>query len=73
MEISPTFPLFLFAYSHRSFKKFNRAQLKYSLRALCGFPGGGYTHAALATVYNQLTIRQVFDGNGNFTEFGAPL
>ena len=24
------------------------------------FPGGGYTHAALKTVWNQLAIRQVF-------------
>ena len=34
--------------------------LNYSLEALCRFPGGGYTHAALKTIYNQLTVRQVF-------------
>ena len=60
IKTSPAFLLFsVFAYSHRFFKTFNRAQLKYSLGALCRFPGGGYTRAALETVYNQL-IRQVF-------------
>ena len=41
-------------------KKFNRAPLSYSLEALCRFQGGEYTHAALETVQNQLTIKQVF-------------
>ena len=31
----PPFPLFMFAYSYRLFKKFNRASLNYSLEALC--------------------------------------
>ena len=41
-------------------KKFNRPLLKYSMGALTRFPGGGYTHGALETVLNQLTIRQLF-------------
>ena len=60
MKSSPAFPIFLSAYSYRLFEKFNRDPLNYSLGALCRFPSGGYTHAALGTVYNQLTIRQVF-------------
>ena len=39
---------------------FNRASLNYSLEALCRFPGGEYALAALETVQNQLTIRQMF-------------
>ena len=57
---APPFPLFMFEYSYRLFEKFNRASLIYSLEALCRLPGGGYTHAALETVSNQVTIRQVF-------------
>ena len=49
-KTSPVFPLFMFAYSYRLFKKFNRASLNYSLEALCRLPGGGYTHAALETL-----------------------
>ena len=47
---APAFPLFMFAYSYRLFKKFNRASLNYSLKALFRLPGGAYTHAALETV-----------------------
>ena len=50
IKTSPTFSLFLFAYSYRLFKTFNRAPLKYSLEALCLFPGGRYARAALETV-----------------------
>ena len=50
METSLASSLCLFANSYRLFKKFNRAPLNYSLEALCRFPGGGYTHAALETV-----------------------
>ena len=46
---APAFPLFMFAYSYRLFKKFNKASLNYSLKALFRLPGGGYTHAALET------------------------
>ena len=47
---APASPLFMFAYSYRLFKKFNRASLNYSLKALFRLPGGGYTHTALETV-----------------------
>ena len=50
----------MFANSYCLFKKFNRASLNYFLEALFRLPSGGYTHAALETVWNQLTIRQVF-------------
>ena len=43
-------PLCLSAYSYGLLKKFIRAPLNYSLEALCRFPGGGYTNAALETV-----------------------
>ena len=52
INTSPAFPLFLFAYSYRLFKK-KKNPLKCSLGALCRFPGGGYTHGALETVWNQ--------------------
>ena len=70
IQTSPAFPLCLYAYSYRLFKKFNRAPLHYSLEAHCRFPDGGYTHAALETVQNQLTFRQ---DNRSFTEFGGAL
>ena len=47
---APPFPLFMFAYSYRLFKKFNRASLNYFLEALCHLPGDGYTDAVLETV-----------------------
>ena len=35
-------------------KILNRVLLNYSLGGLCHFPAGGYTHAALETVWNRL-------------------
>ena len=58
IKTSPAFPPCLNAYSYRLFKKFNRATLNYSLEALCHFPGGGYTHTALETVQNELTVNK---------------
>ena len=57
---------------HIHFKKFNKSTLKCCLGAVCRFQGGRYTHAALETVYDHLTIRQVFKTIGSLRSLELP-
>ena len=72
MKPTPNFPHSYLHIHIVCLKTLNRAPLNYSLEAACCSPGDSYTHSALETVKNQLTIREVVK-TITILECGTPL